>query len=77
MDSDYVKPKYKIGDIVVYRDRENDEYATRFIQSRIVSAISLKIPSFDDPSEWSYYTEDINEKRYDPLEEDEIIEKLN
>ena len=76
----FIKPKYKIGDIVIYRDRY-DEDVIRYIQSIIIRADSRfykSLPNDDeDVSEWYYVTQEIENEKLDDLEEKEIICKLN
>lgn len=86
----YPKPKYKIGDIVIYQDYEktrdeNSELET-WVMSKITKAYTLgwkkqalkDNPDFgkDSNHEWMYSTEDIDERGWDHLNESEIKEKL-
>ncbi len=76
----YKKPKYKIGDIVVYTDRYYDkkkESLLRVFQEKIIEARALIEPGFkDDVLGWSYHTDRIIEEKEDCLYDNEILYKL-
>ena len=73
----YKKPKYKIGDIVAYPERYDEDGMEKVIQSRIIEAHSLlEIETKDDVLSWYYITEEVNESGADFLEESEIMYKL-
>ncbi len=73
------KPKYKIGDIIVYPNRYQQEGNTmlEFFQSKIISSNCLweTGDKFDKPS-WYYITEHSDENEEDFLTDDDILFKL-
>jgi len=74
-DNKFVKPKYKIGDVVVYRDLPEDDEGIFYTQSKIIEAVSsFYFDIENDVSEWQYKTERSEE---DYIEEKDIICKLN
>lgn len=79
----YRKPKYKIGDIVVYENRylseENGDVdiEKEYFQSVITWAQCTLYDYDNENPEWLYRTQEIDEEKMDHLEEEEIIEKLN
>ncbi len=72
------KPKYKIGDIVVYADRyvEEDDMQKTY-QSKIISANGLlEAKDPEDLLGWYYETEHTKEELEDNLTEDDILYQL-
>lgn len=73
-------PKYKIGDIVVYRNRyieEGDGNLTHVFQGRIVEACGLiEKQNEADVLGWFYHTEETLSENQDSLEEIDIMYKL-
>lgn len=74
------KPKYRIGDIVVYKYRypmNDDTDLDKEIQSKIVESFGLRtINDPKDKMDWYYYTEEILREESDSLEEVDILYKL-
>lgn len=80
------KPKYCVGDIVVYPDRYDGINSSRgddgdsmliLIQSNITEAIGyLETGEPDDEVGWFYNTEETVRNAADNLEESEILYKL-
>ncbi len=72
------KPKYKVGDIIVYPDRyakEDDMQKT--YQSKIVSANGLlEAQDPEDLLSWYYETEHTKEELEDNLTDDDILYSL-
>lgn len=76
------KPKYKIGDIIVYPNRyfgreDKEESLMEVFQSRIIEAYGLI--EMNDPTDilgWSYITEHIDREQEDSLLEEDILYKL-
>lgn len=89
--NDYPKPKYKIGDIIIYQNYEKsadkDSELESWVMSEITEAYTLgwkkKTLKWDSElkndanHEWMYSTKDIDEREWDHLEENDIKEKLN
>lgn len=75
----YKKPKYKIGDIVVYKDKTCLSGSTQsHVQSKIISSYSLYELVDGEEDSWYYHTEQTKEDDdFDMLLESEIIDKLN
>lgn len=74
------KPKYKIGDIIVYIDRypDDDEQASKiYYQSRIIESFSSVRPQDDSDITWFYITEQTESESADYLVDCEILFKLN
>lgn len=69
----YKKPKYKIGDIIVYEDRYIDEIS--LYQSKIIKSYSY---IFDEKSKitWAYHTDQTVEDSEDALYDEDILYKL-
>jgi hypothetical protein len=76
----YKKPKYKIGDIVVYQDRyTGDDTMLQVRQSKVVQSDALIETAEqygDDELTWTYNTEESLESSSDYLDEDDILYKL-
>lgn len=76
-----LKPKYKIGDLVMYIDRFDecgglrDDGLVKVVQSRITEAWSLTTKGEND-TDWYYHTEQTIRDEVDYLEEIKIISKL-
>lgn len=72
------RPKYKIGDVVVYRDKKQpEEEMTRIVQSKIVESWGYIDEDEDaDILEWYYHTEETLRREYEMLDESDIIYKL-
>ncbi len=66
-------PKYKIGDVVVYRDREEEDI---YHQSKIIISTGFIEDLKTEPTEWYYATENTDERMEDDLSEEDIIAKL-
>lgn len=80
----FKRPKYKIGDIVVYPDRYFDrrenkqDYMVMTYQSRIIEAHAyLDTENLNDILGWFYITEHTDKEQEDNLEEDDVLYKLN
>ena len=74
------KPKYKVGDIIVYKDRypESDEESSLIIyQSRIIESFAAVHPNDDTDILWFYITEQTEKESVDYLIDCEILFKLN
>lgn len=74
------KPKYKIGDIVVYVDKMDDSGGVeRIVQSEIVYSNGyIDLKDEKDVAYWTYNTKATERAdEGDCLEEEEIIYKLN
>jgi hypothetical protein len=70
------KPKYKIGDIVLYEERGRDDGDTMkvIIQSTILEAYGYTDEAIkDDNIEWYYATEETRRTKDDNLVEVEIL----
>jgi len=73
------KPKYKIGDLIVYQDRyrEDEDDLNKVMQGVIVEAYSLiDLLEKKDKLTWYYYTKELINNCLDPLEEEDIFYKL-
>ena len=77
------KPKYKIGDNVVYPDRYFDQRENKddtmiiIQQSKIINSYAyLDDEDPNDRLEWFYVTEHVKEENEDNLTEDDILYKL-
>lgn len=76
--SDITEPKYKIGDIIVYKDRYSEDEFTRIHQSKIIRANGLiDLKDTNDKLEWCYETEQSEKDCEDMLDEKDIIKKIN
>lgn len=73
------KPKYKIGDIIVYKDRYPDDDDTYQIlyQSKIIEAFASYHHDNIKNIEWFYITEETEKSSADYLYDSDIIFKLN
>jgi len=73
------KPKYKIGDIIVYTDRypDDDESDKIIYQSRIIESYAITNPNDNTEITWFYITEQTESENADYLVDCEIIFKLN
>lgn len=73
------KPKYKIGDIIVYKDRYRDDDDTYPIlyQSKIIEAFASYHPDNIKDIDWFYITEETDKNAVDWLYDSDIIFKLN
>lgn len=80
MSSYYQKPKYKVGDIIVFEEGDTDtgleNLVTTYVQSRIISAESVIWEGREEDPNWIYKTEYGGEDG-DFIEEEIIIDKLN
>jgi len=73
------EPKYKIGDIIAYKDRylDKDDSMTVIIQSNIVGAVAyIELSEPEDELGWFYSTEEICRNGSDSLQNDDILYKL-
>lgn len=72
------KPKYKIGDIVVYKDRcpDDDQYPILY-QSKIIESFASYHPDDIKNIEWFYITEETKKSNAGWLYDIDIIFKLN
>ena len=71
------KPKYKIDDVIVYRDRYSQNSLIEISQSKIVEAYGLWESGWkNDSLTWSYITELSNKNEEDSLQEEDILYKL-
>jgi len=63
------KPKYKIGDIIVYREaREKDESIIILHQGEIIEAYGLlESGDKDDKVSWTYHTKHTKKEDWDSL----------
>lgn len=75
----YKTPLYKIGDIIVYKDRYiQDDGLACVYQSKIIRASGLvDLENPEDIVEWAYTTEEIDSNMSDNLYEKDIMYKLN
>jgi hypothetical protein len=70
------QPKYKLGDIVLYRESYNESSMIRLFQGKIISSYGLLESGNDkDIISWYYLTDRMNGDD-EPLDEDEISCKL-
>lgn len=78
------KPKFKIGDIIVYEDRYVDpntlgteDYLTTMYQSKIIEAFAyINFNIENDVLEWHYITEQVEKSKDDSLLEEDISYKI-
>lgn len=71
------KPKYKIGDCIVYKDRYNKDDMGIYYQSNIIECVGyLEENDPHDSIGWFYTTEETNRTGADNLEEKDIMYKL-
>lgn len=70
----YKSPKYKLGDMIVYKQWDSDK-EIQFTQSTIIKAEG-NIFEENDKIVWFYIT-DKNNNKSDFIDEENIIEKLN
>ena len=70
----YESPKYKLGDMIVYKELDDDG-EIQFTQSTIIKAEG-NIFEEDDKIVWFYIT-DKSDDESDFINEENIIEKLN
>ena len=74
-----IKPKYKIGDLIVYQDRHfnpNDEFL-QYYQSKIVESWCLASDiDKEDTGTWFYNTEQSVKMEEENLEEEDILYKI-
>lgn len=71
------KPKYKVGDIVVYLDRYTNDGMTIVLQSKITAANALiELSNPNDVLSWFYSTKEIEENSSDSLVDSDIMYKL-
>jgi hypothetical protein len=75
------KPKYKIGDVIVYQDLYFDKEKDSMLhvyQSRIIESYGLlETDDKEDELTWYYYTEHSDKEQWDSIEEDNIMYKLD
>jgi len=74
-----VKPKYKIGDIIVYPERydKDEESVLSLNQSKIIESYSfLDISDKKDKLVWFYITEESEKLGEDTIGEKDILYKL-
>jgi len=78
------KPKYKIGDIIVYPDRYYNELEERldlikYYQSKIIEAFCLIDDPYDEKNigSWCYAIKRSENHNKDYIDEEDILYKLN
>ena len=72
----YKKPKYTIGDIIVYMEKNEDDFTALHQEEIIESHSSVDLLDKKDKLKWIYITRRILEQNEDSIEEDEILYKI-
>lgn len=72
------KPKYKIDDVILYKNRYQEvDDCVAYYQSKIVESYCLLLRDEDESkAEWFYQTEETLRNTSDSLLEDEILQKF-
>ena len=72
------KALYKLGDIIVFQELNRDSKSTKICQGRITKAYGLIEESDEeDILDWYYFTDADAEDCCDPIDEDQILYKIN
>lgn len=72
------KPKYKIGDVVVYKETSEEDGVEIIIQSRIIESHGLlETYNLEDTLSWYYTTERTENEDNDDLYEGQILYSLS